>query len=715
MRKFRIIVSTIAILVILAAGIIGIKAHQYYVDSRDNRFTINIEISPTKASLSDGNILSYTATNCGYSDTLIREIVVLSLYDETGDPIPADGSTYSTSCVELLGSHYPQRKAVQDNQIIYVSEYSIHAGKILFEDVLNANEEIDNTYLSEYTLNTDSLKNLKLDVILQGKLEDTDSWEIVASSTTWLGNNKKTQETSEKVELPVITNPVSYQWKINKDKAVLTGLGSISEKDIIIPSTVTLSQKDGNVFYDPLEGTEYPVEVGSVSLYGTDIQSVQFQDGVTIEKNSMGKDGQPGKGLFGNCVNLVAVENIPDTVTDMSYTFSGCTNLVNAPEIPESVRLMKNCFVNCASLIEIPTLPKNLESIQGCFKGCEKLETIVSLPDSIVNMEEAFAECTSLRSIDEIPSSAENMKRTFQNCTSLQALPELPNKYVAYNGCFKGCSTATGDIEIPIEAINYSEYFPNIKGMFDGCEQLERIAVPCCEQADIIAFLPKNIDISFDFTHTNEGFCQGCFYTTSTHEVDGLTVYFDNIPEPIAQRLIEILDTEIPDELKKTCRKLTFTHSLGKYHSAYADDVWGGFALHPDGTAFVRITFPLADYLENATGKSVDDVLGLDVFIYGQTIVHELGHTYDYNYSTVPRHSDSQRWRQLCEQEGNVFIQELKEKYSQSEYPSEMFARALEKYFVPNNSGFKKDCPGMYAYIEELVESWNKVLGTTNE
>lgn len=702
MRKFKIIISSLVILVLLTIGIIGIKVYQYYLDSRDNRFTISIEMSPTKASLVDGNILSYTATNCGYSDTLIREIVVLSLYDETGEPVPAGGSTYSTSCVELLGSHYPQRKAVQDHQIIYVSEYSIHAGKILFENVLNASEEIENTYLSEYTLNTDSLKNLKVDIILQGKLEDTDSWEIVASSTTLLGNNKKTQETSEDVELPVITNPVSYQWKINKDKAVLTGLGSISEKDIIIPSTIMLSQKDENVFYDPLEGTEYPVEVGSVSFFGTDIQSVQFQDGVTIEKNSMGKDGQPGKGLFGNCVNLVAVENIPDTVTDMSYTFSGCTNLVNAPEIPESVQTMKNCFVNCVSLIEIPTLPKNLESIQGCFKGCEKLKTIVSLPDSIVNMEEAFAECTSLRSIDKIPSSAENMKRTFQNCTSLQTLPELPNKYAAYNGCFKGCSTATGEIKIPIEAINYEEYFPRIKGMFDGCEQLEHIIVPCCEYADIVTFLPQNIDLSFEFTHTDNGLCQGCFYTTSSHVVDGLTVYFDHIPEPVAERLLVKLDTEIPNDLKDTCRKLTFTQSLGKYNSTYADDVWGGFALWPDGTAFVKVAFSLDCYLENASEKSVEDVIGLDVFIYGHTIVHELGHTYDYNYSTVARHSGSQRWRQLCEQEGIVFIQDLQENYRQSQYPEEMFARALDKYFVPNNSDFREACPGMYAYIDEL-------------
>ena len=702
MKIFRKIIIVVTILLFLALGITGIKTYQYYVDSQDNRFAINVELTPKTTSLVEGNTLAYNATNCGYSDVLVREIVVLSVYDETGEPVPAGGSTYAASCVELLEGDLSQRKAVQDNQVIYVSEYAIEAGKILFENAFSTHEETDNTYLSEYPLKVNEDRNVRIDVILQGRISAEDNWEVVANHSAFLGDPAKAQGIlAQEATIPSFTNTVGYQWKINKDKAVLLGLGSISEKNIVIPSRVMLSQVDGNVVYDPLNGTDYPVEVGSVSFYGTDIETVLFQDGVTIESNSMGKEGQSGKGLFGNCVSLVSVENIPDTVTNMSYTFSGCTKLAEAPVIPENVQVMKGCFADCVSLSEIPTLPENLENISSCFKGCTALKTVASLPDSITNMEEAFAGCTSLESFDAIPASVENMKRCFRNCTGLQELPVLPMQFVEYNGCFAGCSSATGEIRIPEEAINYEEYFPMISGMFDGCEKLERIVVPCCKHADIVAELPEDILLSFEFTHTDVGLCQGCLCVTDTYKVDGLTVFFDDTPDKIVQRLLVILDTETPDVLKERCRKLTFTQSLEKYDSTYADDIWAGFARYPDSTAFVE-TVPLAHFLENATKRHVGETLDREAFHYSFTIVHELGHTYDYNFSTVARYSGSQRWKQLCQQEGAVFVQELREHYSKNQYPEEMFARALEEYFVLNTKNFREVCPGMYAYLDEL-------------
>lgn len=607
--------------------LVGMVACLYFAYKYINRFAVDVGLAPVHASLLEENTIAYRATNWGFTEVFVREIVVLSVYDENGAPVSAGGSSYSASSAELLGDALPQQKAVQDNQVVYVSEYTLDAFKGLIK--IPGNQE-GNTYLSQYDLKVDAGRNVRVDVILQGRTKPEDDWETAGSMSAFLGDDTlAVRLLEENAQVPALTHTVSYQWRITGNKAVVLGLGDISEKNIIIPSRIMLSWVENVPKNDPLNGKEYPVEVESICFFETDIETVYFQDGVKIEKNAMGKDSKElQRGLFENCTNLVAVENIPDTVTDMSYTFKGCTKLTQPPELPE-----------------------NVENMTGCF----------------------------------------------QNCTGLQKAPKLPARYVIYKDCFRGCSSLTGTVEIPKEVVSFQILFPNIKDMFAGCKKLDGIVIPCCNRGDIATLMPKGIDVSYQLAHQKKGACPGCAHITDTRKVDGMTVYFDDIPQVFVEDLLMILDTQVPDKLKEYCPKLTFTQSLAKYNSAYKKDIWAGFASFPSNKAYVRVRFPGALGEHDTESTVISGMLRS----YKSTIIHELAHTYDYRYSAVPKHSDGKQWKTLCQQEGDIFIPELVEYYRKDEYRREMFARAAA-WYVTAEDYIMKNCPGMYGYIDKL-------------
>ena len=88
---------------------------------------------------------------------------------------------------------------------------------------------------------------------------------------------------------------------------------------------------------------------------------------------------------FSNWSSLKEVTcEIPDSVTNMEFTFSGCTSLVTAPEIPSGVRRLYCTFKGCSSLKEVTFLHTTPPSYNDTLSGCSKLETIY-VPDSAVS------------------------------------------------------------------------------------------------------------------------------------------------------------------------------------------------------------------------------------------------------------------------------------------------------------------------------------------
>ena len=176
-----------------------------------------------------------------------------------------------------------------------------------------------------------------------------------------------------------------------------------------------------------------------------------------------------GDSAFRFCSNLTSIE-IPDGVTRIgAYAFDGCSSLtsvyitdieawcnisfstdmsnplsngaklylnnelVTEIEIPDSVTDLRYTFYRCDSLTKV-TFSGNIQLTRiNCyaFRGCSALTEIV-IPDSVKGIDEgAFDDCSSLTSI-VIPESVEwiNSHRTFDGCTNLKTIV-IDSSYVA--------------------------------------------------------------------------------------------------------------------------------------------------------------------------------------------------------------------------------------------------------------------------------------------
>ena len=203
----------------------------------------------------------------------------------------------------------------------------------------------------------------------------------------------------------------TYEWIITGDTAYITGIGTLQDPEIVIPSQVYLSGLDGAYVEDPLQGDLYQVCVtGDAFVQCSTIQSVTFEDGVTVENNCM-SNGQTG--MFSGCKNLISVHNIPDSVTSMAYTFS-----------------------ECASLKEVDQIPCSVVDLTQCFYACSALEISPAIPQSVTAISECFFDCISLHTVGKISAAAADFTNVFYNCQSLKTAPELPNSVQTMRGCF---------------------------------------------------------------------------------------------------------------------------------------------------------------------------------------------------------------------------------------------------------------------------------------
>ena len=106
-----------------------------------------------------------------------------------------------------------------------------------------------------------------------------------------------------------------------------------------------------------------------------------------------------GDTAFFDCTSLENI-TIPDSVTSIGGSaFFDCTSLENIT-IPDSVTYIGDyAFSLCESLASI-TIPDSVTSIgEGAFLNCTSLENI-TIPDSVTSIGEwAFSNCTSLKTV----------------------------------------------------------------------------------------------------------------------------------------------------------------------------------------------------------------------------------------------------------------------------------------------------------------------------
>ena len=209
----------------------------------------------------------------------------------------------------------------------------------------------------------------------------------------------------------------------------------------------------------------------SKSTYGEILSCIAGQPVVKIDN------------LFDNCKSLTIVPKIPNSVTDMNFTFYGCTALTTAPTIPDSVTSMESTFYGCTNLTTAPVIPNSVTKMRRTFYGCTSLTTAPAIssgvkdmyqtfsdctslaipPDmsnanNVTDMESAFADCKSLTTAPTIPSSVTNMYMTFNTCTSLIAAPDIPSSVKNLYCTFAGCDSLTGTIKIDVDINTHSNY-----------------------------------------------------------------------------------------------------------------------------------------------------------------------------------------------------------------------------------------------------------------
>lgn len=81
---------------------------------------------------------------------------------------------------------------------------------------------------------------------------------------------------------------------------------------------------------------------------------------------------------------ITKINYIPLGITSLKSAFMGFRSLVNAPVIPDSVTNMSYTFYGCSSLKEVTFLITTPLSYNRALDSCSKLETIY-VPDSAVD------------------------------------------------------------------------------------------------------------------------------------------------------------------------------------------------------------------------------------------------------------------------------------------------------------------------------------------
>ncbi len=166
------------------------------------------------------------------------------------------------------------------------------------------------------------------------------------------------------------------EYKVNSDgkTCTITGLGTYSSKDLVIPSHI---------------GGYKVTAIADHAFQGTDIETFSGPDSITTI----------GRCAFKGCKQLKTAF-LPDNITEISeFCFESCDNLYYI-QLPQKLKHVgKSAFSLCTSLVEIE-LPEGVLTIEEkAFYWCERM-TSINFPQSLQTIGEiAFGGCKSLQEV----------------------------------------------------------------------------------------------------------------------------------------------------------------------------------------------------------------------------------------------------------------------------------------------------------------------------
>ena len=99
---------------------------------------------------------------------------------------------------------------------------------------------------------------------------------------------------------------------------------------------------------------------------------------------------------FCDCVNLKEVENLPNSIQNLSITFCRCHSLSSLPPLPPNVTDLDEAFIGCVNLTEVPVIPEKVIYTCDTFVDCEKLSGRILLKGQLQQCAYMFqGACTS--------------------------------------------------------------------------------------------------------------------------------------------------------------------------------------------------------------------------------------------------------------------------------------------------------------------------------
>ena len=291
-------------------------------------------------------------------------------------------------------------------------------------------------------------------------------------------------------------------WEINEYKNGTIGIKKYvgCKEKVLIPTEIggkTVSKVLENTFRDDSSSIKELVVPSSIAEGDcsflcdmSGIERVIFLEGVKkLPKISF-------------CDDLKNIE-LPDSVTDISFTISCCPKL-DKVNIPKNVSRIVYSFDNCSSLKEITVSPENanfssdngsiynknkteliraasVESFEFskttkeignyAFDGCDKLLEII-VPSSVKKIgDNAFCDCTALKKAVILGCNSKLSPQAFRRCEKLEEVSLADCVTSIGSKAFEGCSALKKVILSPkIKTI--------AKDAFEGCSSMEEITLP---------------------------------------------------------------------------------------------------------------------------------------------------------------------------------------------------------------------------------------------
>lgn len=232
------------------------------------------------------------------------------------------------------------------------------------------------------------------------------------------------------------------EYEVNSDgeTCTITGLGTYSSKDLVIPNTIggykvtaiaDRAFKDTDI--ETFSGGESITKIGIGAFHNCkQLKRALVPDGVTKLEGwcfqfceSLSDVTLPpylvsiGYAAFAECSSLVTLD-IPDTVLEIEeHAFDKCKNLSNV-KLPPKLKSIETCvFFECLSLVTI-NIPETVIKIgDAAFAACQRI-TSISIPNKVETIGAfAFMGCQSLKEIIIPDSVTEIGQSAFSFCFSL--------------------------------------------------------------------------------------------------------------------------------------------------------------------------------------------------------------------------------------------------------------------------------------------------------